>query len=246
MPSSEIRSFLGHLRGELAKLPVGSRPARGELLRRAFEIPLKWPAYEFPEGRSLPEQFEKAILPWGGKVHRVKDAAEARAKALELSTEAGAKRFSRWRTPFLDGLGLEGALEPLAPEWVRVTPEEVERVRTHAERIALFERMEKIDVGLIDCDRAVAHTGSLVVYHDAVREGLTNLLPWTLIAFVRESQIVATVQEAAEGIAADFATRPVPNQLLFITGPSRSGDIDLRVGQGAAGPGRHHVIAIAD
>ena len=67
----------------------------------------------------------------------------------------------------------------------------VEAAADYAARKKIIDRLEQIDVGIIDCDLAVAHTGTLLLPHTADRNGLTNLLPWTCIAIVWHSQIVS-------------------------------------------------------
>lgn len=239
----ELRSYFGELRRELDKLPA--RPPRGELLRRAFEIPLVWPDWECPPGRPVVQQMSQALAPWGGKVYGAKSREAVAAKVAEIAAESGAKRFARWRTPYLDSFGFESALASIEGiEWIAIEPREIAAAKSPAARRALLDRVERAEFAIVDCDFAVAHTGSLVVRHDGVRDGWTNLLPWTLVAVVDESRVVRDVQEAAERVSADVARDGVPSALLFTTGPSRSGDIDLRVGQGAAGPGRHHVVVL--
>ena len=58
------------------------------------------------------------------------------------------------------------------------------------------------------------------------------------------SQLVPTIQDMMDRLRKDLGEDGLPPNTAFITGPSRSGDIDLTVGQGAAGPGEHHVILI--
>ncbi len=240
----ELRHYLAELRSALDRQP--GRPPLGQQLRRAEEIPLVWPSVEFPPGRSMAEQFEAAIAPWGGVVHHLASAADLLPTLARLIQEAGARRVSRWRTPRLDALHLEEGLAPLGLEWVMPSLERAGELDDVEARRRFFLEMEGIEVGLTDCDVAVAHTGTLVVRHDPSRPAFTNLLPWTNLIVVNASQLVPTLADAVAGLARDQAGEPWPSNLIFNTGPSRSGDIDLTVGQGAAGPGSWHVLLVRD
>ena len=112
--------------------------------------------------------------------------------------------------------------------------------------LVLFDRLEKMEVGITDADYAVAHTGTLLFRHSPERYAQTNLFPWTHVAVVRLSQMVRRIDDLAEIMAAEHRDRPWHPNTIFQTGPSRSGDIDIKVGQGAAGPGETYVILIED
>ncbi len=242
MSSPEFSQFFSDLRGELTKLP--QRPAKGELLRRAFDIPLVWPETEYPPESSMTEQFQRALSPWGGKTHLVKSESEAMNKIVEIVKESGARRLSRYRCPRLDALDWETALRPLNVEWDIPSPKERDDAKDERRKREIMLRLEKIEVGITDCDWAVAHTGTLVFRHDSQRNGYANLFPWTHIALAWRSQLVRTIQEVMELLDREQSAKSLQSNTLFITGPSRSGDIDLTVGQGAAGPGRFHAIIV--
>jgi L-lactate dehydrogenase complex protein LldG len=242
MPSRELSQFCTELRGLTARLPA--RPSKGELLNRAFQIPLVWPESEFPPDRPLHEQFQKALATWGGRVHFAANDTAVVPLVTEILKNASAKRASRWRTRLLDSLNFEESLSPLGLEWVMPLPEEVLACRDFEERRELRNRLAQIDAGIIDADLAVAHTGTLLIRHSPERNGFTNLFPWTCIAIVRTEQLVRTVQDMVDFLDRDQAGKPWQPSTIFLTGPSRSGDIDLAVGQGAAGPGQMHVVLI--
>ncbi len=251
--SKEIETYIGDLRDQLNA--GAARPPKGELLERANAIELVWPEAEFPADRPLADQFTKALAAWGAKVHRVADEAEVMPKIAELIQAAEAKKISRFRCPRLDRFDWQGGLDALDLEWIMPTPQEVEAVGSveagaSAEagnfevRRAIRNRLAEIDVGITDADLAVAHTGTLLFRFSAERSGLINLLPWTTIAIVWEAQMVRTVEDLIRYLGEVQAGEDWPCNTVFATGPSRSADIDLTVGQGAAGPGRVHIVLI--
>lgn len=240
----EFKKYFSELTAELERLP--SRPARGELLERAYAIPLQFSPEEFPPDRPLHEQFQRSLMPWGGKVHFAADRAEAKTTIFKLARESGAKVASRWRVPLLDSLDPEKTLAELGLEWIETDAAAADGWTDQTARNMHKDRLARIALGITTCDYAVAQTGSVVIRHDSLRDGFTNLLPWTLITVVTMDQMLGTVQEAFERLGAEREEKPWGSNVQFITGPSRSGDIDLTVGQGAAGPGQYHVVLILD
>jgi L-lactate dehydrogenase complex protein LldG len=70
-----------------------------------------------------------------------------------------------------------------------------------------------------------------------------NFLPDTHIVVVRADQVVATYEDGWDRLRVD---RPLPRVVNFITGPSRTGDIEQRIVLGAHGPRRLHIVVIED
>lgn len=245
MPDKNLKQYYEEL--ERGLNASGDRPAKGALLAEAFEIPLVWPEHEFPATRSMPDQFKQALLPWNGQVHIVQSEKEVLPKAAEIVEGAGAKKIARWHCPRLAPWNWEEGLAHLNVEWARPTPEEMKKASVDDEaREAIKTLFEGVDLGITDADFAIAHTGTLVFFHDAERHAFMNLCPWTHLAVVRTSQMLRTVQDFYDQLARDIEKRPLTSNMTFITGPSRSGDIDLTHGQGAAGPGEYHVILLDD
>lgn len=240
--NAEMTQYLASLRTELGK--DARRPPKGELLRQAFEIPLIWPEHEFPPTRSLAEQMAAALRPWAGRVHPVQNESEVVAKAAGIIEEAGAKRVGRWLTPRLDRFDWEEGLAKLGLDWMICTKSDLAWVDDEEKRQKLIGELETLEVGITDCDFAIAHTGTMVFRHTDLRHAYMSLFPWTHIAVVWESQVVRTVQDAIDRLAQERGETELPSNTTFITGPSRSGDIDLAHGRGAAGPGELHIIYV--
>jgi len=98
---------------------------------------------------------------------------------------------------------------------------------------------------------AVAETGTLLFPSDAARPTTLNLLPETEIAVLRASAILGAYEEAwdrlrAERDGAEPSGGFMPRNLMLVTGPSRSADIEQTLELGAHGPRRLHVVLIED
>ena len=71
-----------------------------------------------------------------------------------------------------------------------------------------------------------------------------SLLPETHIALVRLSRIVAAMEDAWQ-LARDELGR-LPRAVNFVSGPSRTGDIEQTIVLGAHGPYRVHLVVIRE
>lgn len=98
-------------------------------------------------------------------------------------------------------------------------------------------------VGITGCFCALAETGTLVLASGAQTHASTHLLPETHIALVPSSRIVKAMEDAFallrdERGGADM----LPRALNMVSGPSRTGDIELTIVLGAHGPYRVHIV----
>ena len=97
-------------------------------------------------------------------------------------------------------------------------------------------------VGITGCFCATAETGSLVLLSGAETPASGALLPQTHIAIVPASRIVAAHEDAFALIRAERGE--LPRAVNFVSGPSRTGDIEQTIVLGAHGPYRVHVIVV--
>jgi L-lactate dehydrogenase complex protein LldG len=106
-----------------------------------------------------------------------------------------------------------------------------------------FRKPEDRDVvGLTGCFCATAETGTLVLLSGAQTYASAGLLPETHIAIVPASRIVAGHEEAFALIRSERGE--LPRAVNFVSGPSRTGDIEQTIVLGAHGPYRVHVIVV--
>ncbi len=98
-------------------------------------------------------------------------------------------------------------------------------------------------IGLTGCFCAVAESGSLVLLSGAATPKATALLPETHIAIVPLARIVASLEDAFTLLRAEHGEPP--RSMWFVSGPSRTADIEQTIVIGAHGPYRAHVILVA-
>ena len=97
-------------------------------------------------------------------------------------------------------------------------------------------------VGISGCFCAIAETGTLLLLSGPDSPATVSLLPETHIALVPESRIVATMEDAFALLRAE--RDGLPRAANFISGPSRTGDIEQTIVLGAHGPCRVHLIMV--
>jgi L-lactate dehydrogenase complex protein LldG len=112
-------------------------------------------------------------------------------------------------------------------------------------------RAEDADqVGVTACFAAIAETGTLMLISGPESPTRNNFLPDTHIVVLRAAQVAASYEEGWTRLRAAKATPDgglaLPRTVNFITGPSRTGDIEQRLELGAHGPRRLHVVLIDD
>lgn len=89
----------------------------------------------------------------------------------------------------------------------------------------------------------VAETGSLVLLSSPESPTTLNFLPDDHVIVLRESRIVPHIEDVWARMRTD--KRPMPRTVNFITGPSKTGDVEQTIQEGAHGPRRLHVILVA-
>lgn len=169
----------------------------------------------------------------GGFFHLVPDAAMARRVIRRLLAERSAQRVLIGDGAFVDSLDLQ---KILLDDGLHV--ERVADLGRTADREAFFAA----DVGISGVDQVIAETGTIVQCsrHDQPRS-LTLLVP-IHVAVARREEILPDLFDLFEGPA-----RPatMPGCLTLVTGPSKTGDIELRLVTGVHGPGEVHLVVVA-
>lgn len=99
-------------------------------------------------------------------------------------------------------------------------------------------------VGITGCFAAIAETGTLAMLSGPDTPASMALLPETHIAVVPESRILAHMEDVFALLRHERGEPP--RALNFISGPSRTADIEQTLVIGAHGPYRVHLILLAN
>jgi len=168
----------------------------------------------------------------GGHVVRHATLEDAKAWIAAKATELGAKLVLRQNQPELNALAIETAL----PSARVVVWDEA----PGSERLAVAAGA---DIGLVVVDHAVAYTGSLVAKSSAQKGRSVSLLPTALFAIVLLDRMKTRLGEVLRPLDAT-PREQLPAGVHFISGPSRSADIENDLTIGVHGPGVVYAILV--
>ncbi len=105
--------------------------------------------------------------------------------------------------------------------------------------------MFNCDVGITSAQWAVAETGTLVLESEKERHRFASLVPPIHIALISAQSVVHTLGEVLNRIAKS-GRDDMSRTITFITGPSRTSDIELTLAIGVHGPAQLFVIIIEE
>ena len=110
--------------------------------------------------------------------------------------------------------------------------------------LALEPRAANADdpIGVTGAFAAIAETGTLVLASGPDTPATSSLLPETHVAVVSTARIVAHMEDAF-ALARDTFGQ-MPRAINFVSGPSRTADIDQTIVLGVHGPSRVHIILV--
>ncbi len=91
---------------------------------------------------------------------------------------------------------------------------------------------------------AIAETGTLMLPSAPERPTTLNLLADTAIVVLRSARLVGAYEEAWDLLRAELGA--MPRNVMLVTGPSRSADIEQTLELGAHGPRRLHVVLVEE
>jgi L-lactate dehydrogenase complex protein LldG len=95
--------------------------------------------------------------------------------------------------------------------------------------------LEKCDVGISECDALIAQTGTVLVTSRSAGGRALSCLPPHHVVIARREQLVPDLPAAMALVKQKYGGN-FPSMISFITGPSRTGDIERILVLGAHGP----------
>ncbi|MHB8910552.1 MAG: LutC/YkgG family protein [Syntrophales bacterium] len=178
-------------------------------------------------GAHLFAEFKKRATAVAAEVYRAPTLAEAREALLKLVEAAGVKKAVVVESPLQIAAGVTEALRSHG-------------INVYTEPKDIAANADTADIGISGVEFGVAETGSVFQEGTAIATRLVTILPPLHVVFLPSANIVPGITEAFEIIAGNFNRGYVG----FITGPSRTADIERVLTIGVHGPSRFAVIAV--
>ncbi|WP_107852356.1 LutC/YkgG family protein [Oceanimonas marisflavi] len=105
------------------------------------------------------------------------------------------------------------------------------------------ELFNQVDAGITGCHGAIAATGSLVLWPGPAEPRTLSLVPPCHIAILKASTLHANLPAM---MASESWSRGMPTNLLLVSGPSKTADIQQTLAYGAHGPKELLVLILED
>ncbi|MDI3257601.1 MAG: lactate utilization protein C [Kyrpidia sp.] len=223
----EERRFLGRVAEALGRPLLTSAPdsqVRG--IRGLAEMTEGGP------GKAL-ELFLANWRALGGEADVV-SADRAAARAAEILGEWKGQRVVRWNDPLLDETGVDRALKDAGAS--------VYVWRTGVNREEAIREAQRADLGITTVHWAAAEPGTVVLLSGGDTPRSVSLLPPAYLALVPASRVVPRLTR----VMREAVERGLSSSLNFITGPSRTADIENDLTIGVHGPGRVYALVLED
>jgi len=210
-------AILGRIRTALAGSPPVAPPEPDEV----------WPR-ETPAPQAMADRFAAELKEVHGETIRCASMAEAQQRLADLIQQDG------WQT-------LSAAEGPLCRELLSALP---------AERVAWLQDgwtardMAQLSASVIEPEYLLADTGSSVVSCSTAPMRLLCYLPPACVIIATTKKLVEHLPAAWEGLAARAADPAARGEIVLITGPSRTADIEKILILGVHGPKRLVVLVV--
>ena len=186
--------------------------------------------------------FAQACEAVGGRVSRLASVADVAnlvasyLEAPEWTTEGSRPAFVAWADEHLPVPGLTELLRARGADCLETSVAGEPQARA-----ADLQRLHRAIVGITGADAALVDTGSVVLVHGEGRGRLVSLLPPVHVA-------VVAVERLHPSFGAWLAAEPerftASANLVVVTGPSRTADIEMTLTRGVHGPRIVHVVFV--
>jgi L-lactate dehydrogenase complex protein LldG len=191
------------------------------------------------------EQFSREMEKNGGNVVGIQSSDEV-LDYLKQFLPAG----ERFKVALSDSVNTRswGLGDALAQMGVEIIPP-FKDFQGSGEAASLFEEYKQLllqaDVGVTTADYAIADTGTLVLVSGGEQHRLISLVPPIHVCLLEESRIVPILPDLLARVHEQHCGQAMPPRLMtFITGPSRTADIELTLVTGVHGPTKLHVLIL--
>ncbi len=235
-----VRQSLGRSPGDVPVPPPATRlsSTKEALEQRVREVRTRCQLKAYELALRLAESAAKSR--W--QVFQASSEKDAVGYISALATKMKAHLVVRSGHAVLERLPLE---ESLSAAGVPVKRAFQAGRQSAEERVALRQAMISAEIGVTGVDYAIAETGTCVLIPRKGVSRLVSLLPPVHVAIVEKWQILETPDDLFTLRRWDFVEKGDPGSYMnFITGPSRTADIEQTMTVGVHGPKEVHMVIL--
>jgi len=178
-------------------------------------------------------QFESELLAIGVRIHQAGSIESAAEYVERIALERKAKTVVAADTEVVERIGLQKRLESCGIRYL-----------TEASDADLRSIAIDAGIGVSGVDYALADTGTLVLLAQKGAPRSISLVPPIHIAIVKADQVVHGLDDLFGLLRSEKGVSDLGSAVTFITGASRTADIELTLVVGVHGPQQLHVVII--
>ena len=183
---------------------------------------------------NIVSQFQKKHESLAGIVHLVSGLDEAADQVFSILQAQKAEKVALGELPEDFGQILDQ----------KISQDGLDLLKPPFNNADLPKAFDTIQIGISWAAFAIAETGAIVEFATDDSMRLVTALPLVHISLLRASDLVATLMEAAAPIRDFYNENSLNATVSFISGPSRTADIEMRLILGVHGPAETHVIIV--
>jgi L-lactate dehydrogenase complex protein LldG len=198
-----------------------------------------------PEDRVA--RFEMELGKVSGSAHRASTPLELEGILWTIIEKSQATGVVLTRNPLLGHVRLAEKLRGRGKS-VALWPESLAGVRGTDEEKAFRDQCFSAGIGISGVDFVLAETGSLVLSSQTEGSQLASLAPPIHVALYRRQQVLSSLDEILERLPVSTGpgSATAGRSTVFITGPSRTADIEQILIRGVHGPREVHAILVEE
>ncbi len=233
---ANVRQALGRSAGPPADLYPRLEESSGELEDQVGELRRRLEA-NVPQ---LLDRLARVAGMQGWQVHRAEDPEAAIAAVLAVANSLGIERAVRTGQEVFQDIPLDHGAENSGLA-ISVGAQD-----DGLDRQAVRKRIIDAGMGITGADYAVAETGSVVIVPRRGLSRLASLVPPVHVAVVRPQDLVETLDDVFLLRRLEYHRNggDMGSYLNFITGPSRTADIEQTLVVGVHGPREAHMVLL--
>ncbi len=199
-------------------------------------LPVKAEPISNRDEQELAKQFELELTRVGGCFHIARTADAVCDYIENLVSIKQTETVIAWNAAVISETGLSKRLSSAGVQFISNDE--------HHSDEEFINKAIHAGIGITAVDYAMADTGTLVLVTGRGRARSVSLLPPVHVAILKPDQLISGLDELIPQLN-NWSGRELASAVTFITGPSRTADIELTLVVGVHGPQELHVILLS-